>query len=77
MQACFLLARPQAPSIIQQFTMYESNRSRTSWKKVYDKVFFIFDENGIFSPKMKIFQKIFFEVKTVPIYLPFGMQSLA
>ena len=32
------LARPQAPSIMQQFSMYESNLSRTSLKKVYNKV---------------------------------------
>ena len=47
----FFLARPQAPSIIQQFTKYESNRSRTSLEKVYDKVFFIFAKNGIFFGK--------------------------
>ena len=72
----FFLARPQAPSIIQQSTIYENNLARTSLKKVNDKVFFIFSKNGIFSTKMKIFGQSFFEVKSVPIYILFGVQSL-
>ena len=41
------------------------------------QVFSIFIKNGIFSPKMKIFRKIFFQLKSVPIYLPFGVHSVA
>ena len=40
--------------------------------------FLIFNNNGIFfSAKMKIFQNIFLEVKSVPIYQPFGVHSLS
>ena len=69
-------ARPQAPSIIQHFTLYETISQRLLWKNLWQSFLKFWQKCHFFGQNEDIW-KIFFELKNVPTYLPFDVQILS